>query len=128
YASILGILSTILVVVVFLVDGVTTTESPGSLWSPADTSFGIDNRNHLGIAFGLFMAGLSSHAAILSLARDMTDPTEFNTMIDWVLVRLHYMSVFSESEVGFQVVATSIYALIGCTGYLMFWKSVCQEV
>ncbi|KAJ7323314.1 hypothetical protein DFH08DRAFT_969382 [Mycena albidolilacea] len=110
YTSILGILSTILVVIVILVDGVTTTESPGSLWSPADTSFGIDNRNHLGIAFGLFMAGLSSHAAIFSLARDMTDPREFNTMIDWVLVA-----------------ATSIYALIGCTGYLMFWKSVCQE-
>ncbi|KAJ7850167.1 hypothetical protein B0H14DRAFT_3137715 [Mycena olivaceomarginata] len=100
YTFILGILSTILVVVVILVDGVTKTESPGSLWSPADTSSGIDNRNHLGIAFGLFMAGLSSHAAILSLARDMTDPSEFNTMIDWVLV-----------------VATSIYALIGSAWY-----------
>jgi vesicular inhibitory amino acid transporter len=99
YTSVLGILSTILVVIVILVDGVSKTESPGSLWSPADTSFGIDNWNHLGIAFGLFMAGFSGHAVIPSLARDMTDPSEFNKMIDWAFVRLYHMSVFS-SEVG----------------------------
>ncbi|KAF7345032.1 Aa-trans domain-containing protein [Mycena venus] len=111
YTSILGIISTILVVIVILVDGVSKTESPGSLWSPAETSLGIDNYNHLGIAFGLFMAGFSGHAVIPSLARDMTDPSEFNKMIDWAFV-----------------VATSIYTLIGCAGYLMFGNSVSQEI
>ncbi|KAJ7831301.1 hypothetical protein B0H14DRAFT_3872248 [Mycena olivaceomarginata] len=48
----------------------------------------------------LFMARLSSHVVIPSLVRDMTDPSEFNTMIDWVFV-----------------VATSIYALIGSAWY-----------
>ncbi|KAF7312363.1 Aa-trans domain-containing protein [Mycena indigotica] len=111
YTSILGIISTILVVVVILVDGVSKTERPGSLWDPADTSFGIDNYNHLGIAFGLFMAGFSGHAVIPSLARDMVDPSEFNKMIDWAFV-----------------VATFIYGLIGCAGYLMFGNSVSAEI
>ncbi|KAK6977041.1 aa-trans domain-containing protein [Favolaschia claudopus] len=111
YTSILGIISTVFVVVVILVDGVSKTESPGSLWSPADTSLGIDNWNHLGIAFGLFMAGFSGHAVIPSLARDMTDPTQFNKMIDWAFV-----------------VATFIYGLIGCAGYVMFGNSVSQEI
>ncbi|KAF8140795.1 transmembrane amino acid transporter protein-domain-containing protein [Mycena galopus ATCC 62051] len=111
YTSILGILSTILVVVVILVDGVSKTDAPGSLWSPAETSFGIDNWNRLGVAFGLFMAGFSGHAVIPSLARDMVDPSEFNKMIDWAFV-----------------VATGIYALIGCAGYLMFGNSVSQEI
>ncbi|KAJ7468733.1 transmembrane amino acid transporter protein-domain-containing protein [Mycena latifolia] len=111
YTSILGIISTILVVIVILVDGVSKTESPGSLWSPAETSFGIDNMNHLGIAFGLFMAGFSGHAVIPSLARDMTDPSEFNKMINWAFI-----------------VATSIYTLIACAGYLMFGNSVSAEI
>jgi hypothetical protein len=81
-------------------NGVTKTESPGSLWSPADTaSFGIDNWNHLGSL--LFMAGFSGHTVILSLARGVTDPNEFNTTINWAFVRLYHMPVFSESEVGF---------------------------
>ncbi|KAF7316812.1 Aa-trans domain-containing protein [Mycena chlorophos] len=109
--SVLGIISTVLVVFVILIDGISKTESPGSLWSPADTSLGIDNYSHLGIAFGLFMAGFSGHAVIPSLARDMVDPSEFNKMIDWAFV-----------------VATSIYALIGCAGYLMFGNSVSAEI
>ncbi|KAJ7662895.1 transmembrane amino acid transporter protein-domain-containing protein [Mycena rosella] len=111
YTSILGIISTIFVVIVILVDGVSKTESPGSLWSPAETSIGIDNWNHLGIAFGLFMAGFSGHAVIPSLARDMVDPSEFNRMINWAFI-----------------VATSIYTLIACTGYLMFGNSVSAEI
>ncbi|KAJ6513544.1 transmembrane amino acid transporter protein-domain-containing protein [Mycena vulgaris] len=111
YTSIMGIISTIFVVIVILVDGVSKTESPGSLWSPAETSVGIDNWNHLGIAFGLFMAGFSGHAVIPSLARDMTDPSEFNKMINWAFI-----------------VATSIYTLIACAGYLMFGNSVSAEI
>ena len=39
-------------------DGFTKFDSPGSLWSPADTSLGVDSFQELGIAFGLFMAGV----------------------------------------------------------------------
>ena len=45
---------------IILFDGFTKYDSPGSLWSPADTSLGIDNFQELGIAFGLFMAGVGA--------------------------------------------------------------------
>ncbi len=67
YASILGILSTLLLVVVMFIDGFSKTESPGSLWSPADTSLGPGSIGELGVSFGLFMAGVSSIDLFLHL-------------------------------------------------------------
>ncbi|KAJ7743316.1 transmembrane amino acid transporter protein-domain-containing protein [Mycena metata] len=111
YTSILGIISTILVVVVILIDGVTKTESPGSLWAPAETSLGITNYHHMGIAFGLFMAGFAGHALIPSLVRDMIDPSKSSKMINCAFGT-----------------ATCIYTLIACAGYLMFGNSVSAEI
>jgi solute carrier family 32 (vesicular inhibitory amino acid transporter) len=59
YTSILGILSTVFLVIVVLADGLSKKEGPGSLWEPANTSIGPASINELGIAFGLFMAGVS---------------------------------------------------------------------
>ena len=50
------------------------------------SAFEISSLNNLGIAFGLFMAGFSGHAVIPSLARDMVNPEEFDTMINWAFV------------------------------------------
>ena len=58
FASIVGIFSLMAIMGIILFDGFTKPDSPGSLWSPADTSLGIDNYQDLGIAFGLFMAGV----------------------------------------------------------------------
>ena len=58
FASIVGIFSLMAIMGIILFDGFTKYDSPGSLWSPADTSLGIDNYRELGIAFGLFMAGV----------------------------------------------------------------------
>ncbi|SJL05997.1 uncharacterized protein ARMOST_09333 [Armillaria ostoyae] len=111
YTSILGIVSTILMIAVILIDGATKKDQPGSLWSPAETSLGIESWRHLGIAYGLFMAGFSGHAVIPSLVRDMEDPSEFDKMITWAFV-----------------VATLIYGLIGYAGYIMFGMSVSEEI
>ncbi|KAH9486763.1 Vacuolar amino acid transporter 1 [Psilocybe cubensis] len=111
YTSILGIVSTVLLTFVILIDGISKKEAPGSLWSPAETDFGVKSFNKLGIAFGLFMAGFAGHAVIPSLARDMIDPSRFDTMINWAFV-----------------VATSIYALIGYAGYMMFGNDVSDEI
>ncbi|KAF9044884.1 hypothetical protein BDZ89DRAFT_942779 [Hymenopellis radicata] len=111
YTSVLGILSTVLMIIVILVDGVSKRDAPGSLWSPAETSFGVESANNLGLAFGLFMAGFSGHAVIPSLARDMQDPSQFDKMIDWAFV-----------------IATFIYGLIGYAGYLMFGANVSEEI
>ncbi|GLB36321.1 putative transmembrane amino acid transporter protein [Lyophyllum shimeji] len=111
YTSILGILSSVLIIVVVLIDGFSKPHGPGSFWDPAETSLGVESWDKLGLAFGLFMAGFSGHAVIPSLARDMADPSHFDAMIDWAFV-----------------VATFLYALIGSAGYLMFGKSVSDEI
>lgn len=59
YASILGILSTLFLVVVMFVDGFSKRGGPGSLWSPAETSLTFGSMGQLGLSFGLFMAGVS---------------------------------------------------------------------
>ncbi|KAJ7597211.1 transmembrane amino acid transporter protein-domain-containing protein [Mycena floridula] len=109
--SILGIISTLLIVMVVCVDGLSKTDSPGSLWAPAETSFGVGSFRSLGLSFGLFMAGYSGHAILPSLARDMKDPSQFNKMIEWAFI-----------------VATFVYALIGFAGYLMFGDEVSDEI
>jgi len=86
YASILGIASTLLVIGVVLFDGISKADSPGSLWSPAETRWSIAGLGELGVAFGLFMAGFSGHAVLPSLARDMTDPSQFDLMINCAFV------------------------------------------
>ncbi|KAI0762902.1 transmembrane amino acid transporter protein-domain-containing protein [Fomes fomentarius] len=110
YASIIGIFSLMAIIGIILFDGFTKFDSPGSLWSPADTSLGVDSFQELGIAFGLFMAGFSGHAVIPTLARDMIDPTQFDEMINWAFV-----------------IATGIYGLLGVAGYIMFGNSVSDE-
>lgn len=58
FASIIGIFSLTAIIGIIVFDGFTKLDSPGSLWNPAATSLGIDNYHELGIAFGLFMAGV----------------------------------------------------------------------
>lgn len=62
YTSILGIVSTVLIVAVILVDGLTKKTTPGSLWEPAPTSVGVQSANGLALSFGLFMAGVSFYS------------------------------------------------------------------
>ncbi|KAF5382924.1 hypothetical protein D9757_006378 [Collybiopsis confluens] len=111
YTSILGIISTVMMVIVILYDGLTKSEGPGSLRDPAETSFSISGWTNLGLAYGLFMAGFSGHTVIPSLVRDMIDPSEFDRMINWAFL-----------------VATAIYAFIGYIGYLMFGSNVSDEI
>ncbi|TFY68341.1 hypothetical protein EVJ58_g1054 [Rhodofomes roseus] len=110
YTSILGILSTLLIIAVMVIDGLSKPDSPGSLWEPAPTSLGIRTPLHLGLAFGLFMAGFSGHAVVPSLVRDMIDPSQFDAMITQAFT-----------------VATGIYGVIGVAGYLMFGDAVSEE-
>ncbi|PCH33490.1 hypothetical protein WOLCODRAFT_63107 [Wolfiporia cocos MD-104 SS10] len=110
FTSIIGIVSTLLIIAVMLIDGLSKRDSPGSIWNPADTSLGVRNVGELGLAFGLFMAGFSGHAVVPSLVRDMIDPTQFDDMITQAFIA-----------------ATTIYAVIGIAGYLMFGNSVSDE-
>jgi len=60
YTSFLGIISTVLMVAVIFIDGFSKKDAPGSLWSPAETNVGFHTYSDLGVAFGLFIAGVSS--------------------------------------------------------------------
>ncbi|KAG6850825.1 hypothetical protein H0H93_008128 [Arthromyces matolae] len=111
YTSILGILSSTLIIFVVIIDGLSKTDAPGSLWVPAETSIAIVKPQSLGLAIGLFMAGFAGHTVIPSLARDMEDPSQFDRMINWAFL-----------------VATTLYALIGYAGYFMFGSSVSEEI
>lgn len=111
YTSTFGICSTLLIIVVIFIDGLSKPDTPGSLRSPAATSWGTGSMTELGIAFGLLMAGFSGHAVIPSLARDMVDPSEFDHMINWAFV-----------------VTTFIYGVFGYAGYLMFGRNVSDEI
>jgi len=111
YTSIIGIISIITLIAVIFIDGISKREAPGSFWAPAETTILFASVNKLGIAFGLFMAGFAGHAVVPSLARDMIDPSEFDSMINWAFV-----------------VATLIYTLIGYAGYLMYGNGVSDEI
>ncbi|QRV90697.1 Transmembrane amino acid transporter protein [Ceratobasidium sp. AG-Ba] len=110
FASLLGILATVFIIVVIFVDGFSKTTSPGSLWESAPTDLA-PNWAALPVSFGLFMAGFAGHAVIPSLARDMAEPEHFDSMINWAFF-----------------VATLIYALVGAGGYVMFGRDVSDEV
>ena len=70
YASLLGIVSTVLLIGVILVDGFSKFDAPGSLWSPATTSFSFGNLEELGLAFGLFMAGVCNNLSFYDTVCD----------------------------------------------------------
>lgn len=60
FTSLLGIASTLLIIAVIFIDGFSKSDSPGSLWNPAHTSVSPGTLGEVGVAFGLFMAGVSS--------------------------------------------------------------------
>jgi vesicular inhibitory amino acid transporter len=125
--SILGIVSTLFIVAVVLIDGLSKREAPGSLWEPAATVLLPTRLGELGVAFGLLMAGFSGHAVIPSLARDMADPSRFEEVINWAFVSGPSRSLVLSLNIG-QAVVTAIYMIIGTAGYAMFGRAVHDEV
>jgi len=111
YTSLMGILSTIGLLLVIVVDGFSKPQAPGSLLDPEKTNLLFSDWQNLGLAFGLFMAGFGAHAAMPSLAADMQDPSRFDEVMNWAF--------------GF---ATVFYAFIGIAGYLMFGDQVSDEI
>ncbi|KAH9817855.1 transmembrane amino acid transporter protein-domain-containing protein [Melampsora americana] len=109
YTSLIGLCSSLTLVIVVIIDGFLKSDSPGSIFSPAQTSLWPNSK--WGLSAGLMMSGFSGHSVIPSLARDMRNPQDFNRMIDYA-----YLS------------AGSMYAIIGVVGYLMFGDSVSQEI
>ena len=87
YASIIGILSMVMMVAVIFIDGLGKFESPGSIWSPAETTVGVPTLNGLGVSFGLFMAGVRSSIRFATVKL-----TQTHTYIIVLWTRCHAVS------------------------------------
>ncbi|WFD43568.1 hypothetical protein MPSI1_002231 [Malassezia psittaci] len=108
--SLIGIISILFLFVVVITDGLVKRSAPGSLWQPGETTFALLWKR-VPLAFGLVMAGFSSHPVIPSLYRDMRDPSQFDTMLDWA-----YLTT------------AAMYLVMATVGYLMFGATVSDEV
>lgn len=69
----IGIISILWIIGVMFIDGLSKQDSPGSLWSPAETQLGTGNWVEIGVAFGLFMAGVHS-SLLLPWNKSLTHP------------------------------------------------------
>ncbi|KAF8342961.1 transmembrane amino acid transporter protein-domain-containing protein [Cantharellus anzutake] len=111
YASLLSVVATLFVIVVVVIDGLSKYDTPGSLFEFAPTDVWPVSSMQLGLSFGLFMAGFAGHAVVPSIAQDMREPERFERMINTAFV-----------------VTTVIYGIIGVCGYLMFGRTVTDEI
>lgn len=139
YFSLLGIISAMCLVNVMVIDGFAKREMPGSLVDPMETDWLPFQWYNVPMSFGLIMAGftgkdtnfdtyiilfkrkfflnsffliyLIGHAVFPSVYRDMQNPKQYPKMVNYT-----YM------------LTTVIYFLMAACGYLMFGRSVMQEV
>jgi amino acid permease len=111
YLSSVGVLSLVVLVSTILFNGLTTSQSPGSLLNPMPTSWQPMPFENAIVGIGLLFVGLDGHAVFPSILTDMKTPHQYTNVIS-----LTYLVVMC------------FYALIGVTGYLMFGNQVKAEV
>ncbi|CAO1618324.1 unnamed protein product [Sympodiomycopsis kandeliae] len=111
--SVVGIMSTIAILIILITEGFLKDDSPGSLHDPAISIWPPERPqwSKLPLCFGLIMSGFAAHPVVPALVRDMKDPGKFPQMLS-----LSY------------IIATCIYLAMGIAGYLMFGKTVTDEV
>ncbi|KAI9497956.1 transmembrane amino acid transporter protein-domain-containing protein [Zychaea mexicana] len=110
-ASLFGIISCVLLMVIVLFDGLSKTTQPGSLWDPMETELLPSDPSRIPLSFGLMMAGFAGHAVFPAIYRDMENPKKYDQMVDITYV----LTIF-------------VYALMAVSGYLMFGSETMQEI
>ncbi|GEM08912.1 amino acid transporter [Rhodotorula toruloides] len=108
--SLIGIMSSFVLLAVLITDGAVKHDAPGSLVQVMPTSVW-PRWKRFPLSFGLLMSGFSGHAVVPSLYRDMAHPQHFGSMIN-----VAYIIAFSTSLV---------FAVLG---YLMFGNDVSSEI
>ncbi|OCF35994.1 hypothetical protein I316_02489 [Kwoniella heveanensis BCC8398] len=110
--SLLSSVSSLLLVLVLLIDGFVRPTAPGSLRHPMPTSWSPEwqEANWLG-GIGLILAGFGGHAVMPSLARDMRRPENFDKIVNKAFA-----------------IATVISFIAGAAGYLMIGQGVSDEI
>lgn len=110
-SSILGITSTLSVMLLVFFDGLYKTDAPGSLWSPEKTYFFPKNWMAVSLAIGIFMAPWGGHAVFPNIYRDMRHPQKYRSALSLVY------------KITFPVDLAT-----GVLGFLMFGKHVDNEI
>ncbi|WVF67802.1 hypothetical protein IAT40_002563 [Kwoniella sp. CBS 6097] len=110
--SLLSSISSLLLVLVLLIDGLIRPTAPGSLRDPMPTSWSPEwsDANWLG-GIGLILAGFGGHAVMPSLARDMRRPENFDRIVNKAFA-----------------IATVISFIAGAAGHLMIGQGVSDEI
>ncbi|KAF0558221.1 Solute carrier family 32 [Gigaspora margarita] len=109
--SCLGILTTIILAIIVIIDGFARDERPGSLFNPMKTELWPTDWNSLPFSFGLIIAGYSGHPTFPSIYLDMQTPNNFQKAIN-----ISY------------IFGTVIYLSLAVCGYLMFGNLTKPEI
>ncbi|VVT49252.1 uncharacterized protein SAPINGB_P002179 [Magnusiomyces paraingens] len=110
-SSIMGIFSTLGLIVLVFFDGIYKTQAPGSLWQPEPTHILPTNWMAVPLAIGIFMAPWGGHAVFPNIYRDMRHPQKYEGALLTI-----YKIVFP------------IDTIMGILGYVMFGSKVENEV
>lgn len=110
-SSILGIISTLGLIVIVFFDGLYKPEAPGSLWSPEKTHLFPTNWMAVPLSIGIFMAPWGGHAVFPNIYRDMRHPQKYEGALKQVY-KITY----------------GVDLAMGVLGFLMFGKTVDNEV
>ncbi|KAH6567278.1 hypothetical protein BASA50_007321 [Batrachochytrium salamandrivorans] len=111
YGSLVGVVALLNLLVIVVFDGLTTTESPGSLLNPAETYIFPQAWYSVPLAFGLIMSGFCGHSVFPNLYRDMKEPEHYGKLVNHTYV-----------------VTTLTYLGIAAVGYAMFGSFTMQEI
>ncbi|KAI8908207.1 transmembrane amino acid transporter protein-domain-containing protein [Powellomyces hirtus] len=111
YGSLVGIVALVNLLVIIMYDGLSTTESPGSLLVPAETHLWPRDWNAVPLAIGLIMAGFCGHSVFPNIYRDMEQPAKYTKMLN-----------------SSYVITTVVYVSIAAAGYTMFGNSTMPEI
>ncbi|KAI8917263.1 transmembrane amino acid transporter protein-domain-containing protein [Powellomyces hirtus] len=111
YASFVGVVAIINLVIIVLVDGLSVDRAPGSLWDPAVTEMWPRSWQNVALAVGIMFVGFDGHAVFPTIYRDLKTPTDFPKAINVTYV-----------------IVTTLYLLIAVCGYLMFGNAILPEI
>ncbi|KNC75641.1 hypothetical protein SARC_11837 [Sphaeroforma arctica JP610] len=95
YFSLVGITASLVLTLVVLEFGFTTTEAPGSVWDPMPTSIMPPDYDKSFAVFGLVMVGFAGHACLPSIYESMSTPQDYDRMLNitWIVLSTVYLSV-----------------------------------
>ena len=78
FASLIGVIASVGLVLLTILSGICKDYSPGSLRQPASTTLFPRSWTTVPLSIGLFMAPWGGHGSFPSLYRDMRDPKQYN--------------------------------------------------